>query len=198
MQKFKFISVITALLLLGQLNSYSQLRLENIKVSAMTESVSIPFVQLLLTPVHPGFSVGGDLIVKDQTQWYRSLGVEASYYYHRLYEHAIMLDAVYNFGYTFNFKLRPYVIAILGYKHSILTGETFVLEDGEYKKKQHWGQPQVSPKIGFGLEYPITERICITSEYLGMMPRPYSENSLSSNSMESLFKIGTKIRLHKN
>ncbi len=193
---FKIIYAIVLLLLVGQLNVYSQEWLKTLKITTMSESVSIPFAQVVLDPIHPGISVGGDLIVKDETQWYRSLGVEAGYYYHRLYEHAIMIDGVYNFGYTFNFKLRTNFIAMLGYKHSILTGETFVYENGEYKLKQHWGKPQVSTKVGFGLEYPITKKVCLTTEYLGMIAVPYSPDRGMPYATHALIKIGTKIKLH--
>ncbi len=162
----------------------------------MSEMTAIPFSQLLIKPVHPGIAIGTDLMVKDATAWYRSFGIEAGYYYHKLYEHAIMLDAVYNFGYTFNFGLRFKTIEALGYKHSILTGDTYIIENGEYVKKQHPGQPQVSAKIGLGLEYPVVDNLNITCDYTGMLAFPYSPESGMPYATHAVLRLGIKIQLH--
>jgi hypothetical protein len=190
--------VLAAIILgiMAQASLYSQWKPKTLKVAFVSESVSIPFGQVVIDPVHPGLTVGTDLMVKDQTAWYRSFGVEAGYYYHRLYEHAIMLDAAYRFGYTFGFKLRVSVIGMAGYKHSILTGETYVLENGEYKAKKHPGHPQVSPKIGFGLAYPVNSKISITGEYFGMFAIPYSPDQGMPFSTHALLRIGTTIKFH--
>ena len=191
----KIIFAVIIVMIIGQTNVYSQLKPRTLKVAFVSESVSIPFGQIVISPVHPGVSVGTDLWVKDQTSWYKSFGVEASYYYHELYEHAIMLDAVYNFGYTFGFKLQTNLIGALGYKHSILTGDTYVLKNGEYKAKKHLGKPQVNAKIGLGLAYPISERISITCDYMGMIALPYSPEQEMPFATHTLLRIGTKIKL---
>jgi len=193
-QIFKLILAAVFLINTSQAIVYSQWRPKTLNVAFVSESVSIPFGQIVTDPVHPGVIIGTDLHVKDQTRWYRSFGVDAGYYYHRLYEHAIMLDAVYKFGYTFGFKLRINLIGALGYKHSILTGKTYVLENGEYKAKQHPGQPQGNIKIGLGLEYPVSERISLISEYLGMISAPYSPDKEMPFSTHAFLKIGAAIK----
>ena len=174
-----------------QVAGYSQLNPKTLNVALVSESISIPFAQFVPTAAHPGFAIGTDLWVNDKTSWHKSLGVEAGYFYHRTFEHAVMLDAVYNLGYTFNFKLRTNFITSVGYKHSILSGSTYVLEDGEYLKKTHLGVPQFNFKIGFGLEYPITDRYGITANYIGSVPVP----GINGNpfSLHTLIQVGTKI-----
>ena len=193
--KLKVMLAAIILSIIAQAGVYAQWKPKTLNVALVSESVSIPFGQFVVNPIHPGLSVGTDLCVKDQTSWYRSFGVEAGYYYHRLYEHAIMLDAVGKFGYTFNFKLRTNLIGALGYKHSILTGKTYVLENGEYKAKMHPGKPQVNAKIGLGLEYPITNKISITADYLGMVALPYSPDQGMPYSIHTLLRMGTRIIL---
>ena len=175
---------------------YSQWKPKTLNVALVSESISIPFVQFVPTAAHPGFAIGTDLWTMDKTSWHQSFGIEAGYFYHRTFEHAVMLDAVYNLGYTFSFKLRPNFIAAVGYKHSILSGNTFVLEDGVYVKKTHLGVPQVNFKIGFGLEYPITDKYRITANYIGSVPVP----GINGNpfSLHTLIQIGTKIDLQSN
>lgn len=199
MQRFHFriISIIAMLMMFGQSKTFSQKWLKTIKVSAINESVSVPYGQLLVSPIHPGISVGTDFWVKDQTVWFRSFGVDAGYYYHELYEHAFMLDAVYNFGYTFPFHLRLKAIGALGYKHSILTGDTYVLKNGEYVKKQHPGQPQVNTKLGLGIEYPVSQNLSITADYCGMICLPYSPDQGMPFATQAILRFGVKINLQK-
>ena len=187
----KTILAVVILIIAAQSSLHSQWKPRTLNIAFVSESISVPFSQVIISPLHPGISIGTDLMIKDQTSWYRSFGVEASYYYHRTFEHAVMLDAVYNFGYTFSFGLRSTIIGAAGYKHSILTGSTFVLEDGEYVKKTHFGTPQANFRIGLGLEYPLSEKISVTTNYNGIMPVP----GILGNpfSMHTLIKVGTKI-----
>lgn len=188
-----FLPAIT-LLIAAHTSVNAQWKPQTLNVSFISESVSVPFGQVVTSTTHPGISIGTDLWIKDQTSWYRSFGVDASYYYHELYEHAIMLDAVYKFGYTFNFKLRANLTGALGYKHSILSGDTYILKSGEYVEKQHPGQPQVSTKIGFGLAYPVTNKLSVTADYQGMLSIPYAPEKEMPFSTHALIKIGTIIK----
>jgi len=193
-QFLKVILVAMVIIIVAQSKVYSQWKPQNLQVAFLSESVSVPFGQIVTNPVHPGVSVGTDLHVKDQTSWYRSFGVEAGYYYHELYEHAIMLDGVYKFGHTFNFKLRANLTGALGYKHSILSGDTYYLKSGEYVEKQHPGKSQVNTKIGFGLAYPVTNRFSVTADYQGMIAIPYSPDQGMPFSTHALLKVGTTIK----
>ncbi len=194
-QKIKIVITSVILIIFAQQGIYSQWKPKTITITFLSESVSLPFGQIVTSPVHPGISVGADLWVKEQTPWYRSLGVEAGYYYHELYEHAIMLDAVYCFGYTFGFKLRINLIGSMGYKHSILSGETYFFENGEYKARQHPGKPQFNTKIGTGLAYPVTNRISLTADYLGMIAIPYSPDQGMPFATHAFLRAGVKIKL---
>ena len=192
---FKLLFVVIMLLVLVQTNAYSQIKFQNIKVALISESVSIPFGQIPINPIHPGISIGSDLVVKDQTSWYKSLGVEAGYYYHEHYEHAIMLDATGQFGYTFGIGLQLHLNGALGYKHSILTGETYKFEGGEYKAKGYAAQSQFNIKLGYGLEFPISERISLGADYMGMIALPYAPDKGKPFSTHGILKLGTKIKL---
>ena len=191
-QYIKVIFATISLLVVAQNQVHSQCKPKSLNIAVISESISVPFSQLTVNPIHPGVSIGTDLIVKDSTSWYKSFGIEAGYFYHKTFEHAIMLDLVYNLGYTFNFKLRTNLIGAVGYKHSILSGSTFVLEDGEYVKKTHFGTPQANFRIGLGLEYPVSDKISATANYNGIIPMP----GILGNpfSLQTLIKVGTKIK----
>ena len=82
-----------------------------------------------------------------------------------------------------------------GYKHSVLTGQTYVLENGEYKAKKHPGHPQGNFKIGFGLAYPVTDKISLTADYLGMIAVLYAPDKEMPFSAHAFLRIGTTINL---
>ena len=177
----------------GNSSAWSQIKPKNLKVSLLTESISIPFSGVYLRPIHPGISIGTDLMLKDQIKLFRSFGVNAAYYFHEKYEHAFMLDAEYQIGYTFSFKFRTSLISAVGYKHSFLSGSTFVLEEGQYEKKTHLGQSQLNFKIGFGLEYPIMDKLSLTASYLGMIALPYAPDRGMPFATHAFLNLGTKI-----
>ncbi len=191
--KIRWVIVVNILLFQSQL--FAQGICKSVQISALHEMVAIPYGQVFLKPIHPGIALGTELWVKAETKWYQSLGVDASYYYHQLYEHALMLDAVYNIGYTLPFKLRLKTMGALGYKHSILTGDTYVLENGSYKKKQHPGQAQINAKIGFGLSYPISQKISLSGDYMGMLAFPYSPDLGMPFATHALIRLGVKMNL---
>ena len=87
MKNFKVILTAILLVIIAQTKAHSQFRPKTLNVSFVSESITVPFGQFSFVPVHPGISIGTDLIIKDQTSWYRSLGIEAGYFYHRTFEH---------------------------------------------------------------------------------------------------------------
>lgn len=185
--------LIGAFLLLSIPESFSQ---KNIRVSVLNESISLPSLQLTKPPFHPTLNIGTDLREKGGKHWKRTFGVDAYYYYHKQIEHAIMLDASYRIGYQFKFGLKPYFSTALGYKHAILTGEKYELKDGEYQKSTHLGKAQANLKLGFGLEYPISEKYSLMTDYKFMTSFPSGGMFVPFN-LNTFLGAGLKINLDK-
>ncbi len=183
--------------LLDHSRSYAQLRPETLRFSVASETTSLPSFRLLKRPVHPAFNVGADFRVKSGKHWQKSLGADVYYYYHRLAEHAIMLDASYRLGYRFNFGLQVNLLTALGYKHTILPGDKYELKDGEYQKARHFGKPMANVKMGLGLEYPLSEKYSVTTDYKVMLAAP-SGNIYIPFALNNFFGAGLKIKLENN
>ena len=193
--KYSRIGLIILLLIVSSI-SYGQIKPKSIRLSVFSEAVTVPTYKLVKSPIHPGILVGVDFWKKSKNHWQQTFGTDLSYYYHRTFEHAIMLDATYSLGYSFKFGLQPKLLTSLGYKHSILTGTQYKFENGKYEKATNFGKPQVSLKLGFGLEYPISEKIAINIDYRVMVAYPYAPKKDIPMAPYSLFGIGVSINLN--
>lgn len=184
---------LTAFLVLSVSDSFSQ---KNIRVGVMNETISLPSIKLTKPPFHPTLNVGIDLREKGGMHWKRTFGADVYYFYHRQIEHAIMLDASYRIGYQFNFGLKPYFSTALGYKHAILSGETYKIIDEEYQRKSHLGKPQANLKLGFGLEYTISPKYTAMADYKIMASYPSGGIFVPIN-LNTFLGVGLKINLEK-
>lgn len=198
MKKARFLSkAILIIFLLHHTGSYAQLKPKTLRMSFSNESTSLPDGKLLKLPVHPTFNIGADFRERNGKHWKKALGADVYYFYHRLAEHAIIVDASYRVGYRFNFGLQANLLTALGYKHAILSGDTYELRDGEYQKKTHWGKPQGNMKVGFGLEYQVSERYSVMTDYKVMLVAP-SGNIYIPFALNTFLGAGLKIKLENN
>lgn len=182
------------LLLLSSSDSFSQFKPQTLRVSMANEATALPSFRLTQAPLHPAFLIGTEFWVKSRKQWQQSLGADFTFYYHRLSEKALMLDAVYALGYQFKFGLQTKLLTGIGYKHSVLSGDVYRFDNGQYAKAMHWGKSQMNIKLGLGLEYPLNPKFSLTSEYKIMAVVPYS--NFIPFSAHTFFGIGLKVKLN--
>lgn len=187
--------MILVVFLLSIAQVQAQIKPQNLRVGFLNETSSLPSAKLSRLPIHPTFNIGTDLRVRSGKHWQRTLGVDAYYYYHRKVEHAIMLDASYRIGYKFDFGLQLNLTTALGYKHAILAGKKYELQGGEYQSTTHWGKAQINTKLGFGLEYPISEKYSITTDYKVMLAAP-SGDIFIPFSINTFLGTGLKIKIN--
>ncbi len=186
--------LLTACLLLHFSTTHAQLRPKTLRVGFLNESMGLPTGIKTKLPIHPTVTIGTDFRVRSGKHWQRAFGADFYYYYQRSSEHALMLDASYRLGYKFNFGLQLNLTTALGYKHAILTGDKYKLIDGEYQKVSHWGKSQLNTKMGIGLEYPISEKYSITTDYKAMVVAPFGDRILPF-SLHTFLGVGLKINL---
>jgi hypothetical protein len=177
--------------------SHAQVKPKAIRVMALSEATTMPTYKVVKLPFHAGVLIGADLWTKSGAHWQQAFGVDLSYYYHRFYEHAIMIDGLYTLGYKFNFGLQVNLPISIGYKHSILTGEVYKLENGSYKEIYDLGKAQFNGKLGIGLEFPVTDKLSIRADYRYMVALPYMPEKDMPFSLHSLFGLGCTIKLEK-
>lgn len=174
---------------------YAQIKPQNLRISVFTEATTMPTLKPIQLPLHPGVLVGTDFWNKSGKHWQKALGAELSYYHHRLYEHALMLDASYRLGYQFNFGLGINLRTNIGYKHSIQEGPVYKFKNGSYERALHGGKAQFNAKLGLGLSYALNKRYSITTDYKMMVATPYAPKKEMPFALHSLFGIGLHINL---
>jgi len=195
MKTIFFRKCLLLILMASPLLGHAQFSPKTLRISAINEATTLPSWRLVQLPLHPGIQIGTDLLAKEGRHWTTSLGVDLGYYYHRLYEHAVMLDGTFAAGYRFNFGLQPKLLASAGYKHSILSDAVFEYNGEEYQKSFYLGRPQFNFKIGAGLEYALNDRYSIMVDYRAMVALPYSPKQGVPFSLHNLFGAGLKFNL---
>ncbi|MPR37235.1 hypothetical protein [Salmonirosea aquatica] len=165
----------------------------NLKVSVLNEATSLPTLNALPRPLHPGLTIGSDFLVSSRNHWQSTLGADLSFFHHRLSENALMLDATYGLGYRFGFGLQPRFLAALGYKHTLAAGEVYELRNGGYEKAAYWGKSQFNARVGFGLQYALNKKYSLTTDYKTMVALPYSKKIAFS--LHTLLSVGIEVNL---
>jgi hypothetical protein len=186
-------NVCIVLFLLIPVAGMAEFKPKSLQISLVNEAISMPFRNPIILPLHPGISVGSDLWSTSRGNWKQSSGAELLWYYHRLFENAFILDGYYSIGYRLRFGLHVKAITEMGYKHSVLSGMIYRLDDGVYKKTVFPGKAQFNAKIGLGLEYSLNPRYSLTTEYLSMIVLPYAPERYMPFALHSLFTLGLKI-----
>ena len=176
------------LLLLAPSLGYGQ---KTLRVAVLNEATTLPSLRILETPIHPGLTIGADFLVRRGKHWQTAIGTDLSFFHHRLSENALMLDATYALGYKFGFGLQPKFLAALGYKHTLAAGEVYELKNGSYEESNYLGKSQFNAKVGFGLEYALSEKYSLTTDYKTMLVQPYSQKIPFS--LHTLLSVGMKV-----
>jgi hypothetical protein len=187
----QFILFFVVLLLLAN-TAYSQ---NTLRLSFLNESTNVPSYKILTFPIHPGITIGTDFWIKEREHWQKTLGVDASFYHHRLSENAIMLDGSFSVGYRFRFGLQPKFLAAMGYKQSFAAGEIYELKDGAYESTNPLQRAQFNMKLGFGLDYKLNERLSLNVDYRSMLASPFSESLPFS--LHNIFRVGLILSIKK-
>lgn len=125
----------------------------------INQAVGSPFDGTILRIVHPGFSLGTELILKDGRRWQWVGGVRAGYYFNRYNSRALFLLPSIGLRFTLPFGLFAEAGPGLGYLHSFHPGEIWRLNgEGEYEKARDAGKPALMIAGGAGLGFDFSSK----------------------------------------
>jgi|GEM_PF-1713400 len=151
-----------------------------LRATVLNEAIAVPFTRLFPTPVHPGMLVGTSLWARelDGVRFPRThrMQLDLSLYRHPLIEMAVVALP------TWQTTWRPWKLAGLsllggiGYKHSIYPGETYARNEdtGVYEPSTHWGHPEATAVVGFGLDVSVSDGWSVIAQYRGSVDGPFS------------------------
>jgi hypothetical protein len=168
-------------------------KLDRIYASILSEATAFPSYRLVRLPIHPGFSVGVDLLSRFKGHHEHALTIEGAYFYDDIAGHCLMLFPEYKFEYMlWRFGLASDIG--IGYKHNIFARPVYKKVDGVYKQVTDWGSPQLMLPIGLGLSYKLTQQMNIFMQYRWIAAFPFPGVPVMTN---TIFHLGLSIPLVK-
>jgi hypothetical protein len=125
-----------------------------VTVSVFTVATQLPGGKV--TPIHPGIEVGTEFRYNksDKNQWLQTVKVGG--YYHKYSQTAIQVYSELNYRRKIVQKLRGDFKLGAGYLYAIPDLQTFILEDGTYKKKSNPGRSQLMVSTALGVRYRLS------------------------------------------
>jgi hypothetical protein len=166
-------------------------KLDRIYVSILSEATAFPSYRLIRLPIHPGFSVGIDILSRFKGCHEHALTIEGSYFYDDIAGHCLMLFPEYRFEYSlWRFGLASDIG--LGYKHNISARPIYEKVDGTYKQVTDWGSPQLMFPIGLGLTFKLTQQLIVFMQYRWIAAYPFAGIPVMSH---TTFHFGLSMQL---
>lgn len=166
-----------------------------ITISLFNESTALPFTRFFTTPIHPGIQVGTEFNYKLKNRSRLFQTVNLSYFYHQHLTQGISINTELGYEYRFNFGLSLSSLFGVGYLHSFVVSDEFILKNGEYVKKKDRGNARINPSLSFELGHYIkTKNISnpkIFIRYQSWVEYPYSPGFIPIMTHIN-FHLGTK------
>jgi hypothetical protein len=166
-------------------------KLDRIYASILSEATAFPSYRVIRLPIHPGFSVGVDVVSRFKGHHEHALTIEGAYFYDDIAGHCLMLFPEYRFEYLlWRFGLEADIG--IGYKHNIFARPVYEKVDGSYKQVTDWGSPQLMLPIGLGLTFKLTQQMIVFMQYRWIAAYPFAGIPMMSH---TTFHIGLSIPL---
>jgi len=125
-----------------------------VTLSLFTVATQFPGGKVI--PIHPGIEAGTEFRYNksDKNQWLQTIKVGG--YYHQYSQTAIQVYSELNYRRKIIQKLRGDFRLGTGYLYAIPDLQTFILEDGIYKKKSNPGRSQLMITTSLGVRYQLS------------------------------------------
>ena len=166
-----------------------------LKISFFNESTSIPYTQLLSTPVHPGMQIGTEFDWKETNKIRLFPSVNVGYMFHNKLFQGIYANVELGFDYKFSFGLNLKSSLGVGYLHTFTTRKEYQFIDGAYVAKGDKGNSRIMPSFSLGMGYRLKPDDVKSTElflmYQSWLEFPYSPSFIPLMSHNS-FHIGSK------
>lgn len=132
---------------------WSQTKPIPINLTLFNESASIPFTRFLTTPLHPGIQIGTEFDYNQKTHARLFQTANLSYFYHNYLAQGIGIHTELGYEYRLSSGFAFTGLIGVGYLHTFATTEEFVLENGQYVKKNDKGNARLIPSLSFDIGY---------------------------------------------
>ncbi len=127
-----------------------------VEAAFINQAVGSPFDGTILDIVHPGFSLGTEIVWKDGRRGQLVQGIQAGYYFNKYDSKAVFLQTSFGFRYTLGFGLFGEIAPVLGYLRYFHPSDIWRLNaEGEYEKAKDSGKSAllISGELGLGFDF---------------------------------------------
>lgn len=118
----------------------------------LKESFFYPSQYTLRTPVHPGVTLGAEILIKDKPKVDRLLTAEIGFYHHAYLQNGVFLLAGYQFRANPLNNFFMWAQPQLGYLHAFSPTGEFELRSGQYVETKS-GHPSAFAGASLGFDY---------------------------------------------
>ena len=143
-----------------------------IVISFINHAATLPFDGIVLSPLHPGFSLGTEYAWKEGRLGRLYQGFRAGYFYNEFIAKALFLLTEIGYRLTLRFGLFADVGVGIGYLHSFHPHEIFRLNDeGEFVKAKDSGKSAALFSVGLGIGFDFSRKLgWPVSAFIGFQP----------------------------
>ena len=169
-----------------------------VDISFLNHAVTMPFDGIILSPVHPGISIGTEYYYINRLKGQLFQDLHTGFFYNKYVARALFLETLTGYRYSLLSGLFADAGAGIGYLHSFHPSkDVFALStSGEYEKTRDQGKPAFTVSVEIGIGYDFHYKTgCPVSAYLRYQPfiqMPYSKESF----LYPHLKISFGIRAH--
>ncbi len=168
-----------------------------LEVTFFNHAASMPFEGIILSPLHPGFSVGTEYAYAEgrRGRFFQSLA--GGYYYNEFIAKALFLQTSAGYRYTLGFGLLGDITLGIGYLHSFHPKPIFALNaQGDFERVKDTGRGAfiVLGALGLGYDFSRTAGwpVCVFLRY-----QPYLETNYSPDSSigpQAMVHLGIRVK----
>jgi hypothetical protein len=160
-------------------------------------AVAMPSDGIILSPLHPGFSLGTEYAYAEGRRGRLFQGLAAGYYYNKFNAKALFLQTSAGYRYTLGLGLFGDVAAGLGYLHSFHPRPIYGLNaQGEFERATDAGKGALMVLAAVGIGYDFRRKIgwpvSVFLRYQPYIQTPY--NLESSVAPQMMFHFGIRVK----
>ena len=131
-----------------------------LEVSFCNHAVTMPFDGIILSPLHPGFTIGTEYGYTEGRLGRIFQNLHLGYYFNKFNAKALFLKTETGYRYTFGFGLFGDVSMGLGYLHSFHPTEIFAMNaQGEYERVKDKGKGALIILMALGAGYDFSKKV---------------------------------------
>ena len=168
-----------------------------LELTFFNHAVSIPFEGIILSPLHPGFSVGTEYAYTEGRRGRLFQSLAGGYYYNKYIARALFLQTSAGYRYTLGFGLFGDITLGIGYLHSFHPRPIYGLNaQGEYEKAKDTGKGAFIALGALGIGYDFRQKVgWPVSVFLRYQPYIQTHYSLDSSiGPQAMVHFGIRVK----